>query len=391
MAFHRENQRVEANEILQAIADGQEIKLSGCTVSGAFDVNRFLLDDEDFDKSKLAVTKEGDTSVITITESIVCDSCIFEENVCFAPPWEKPDTLKVIFKENVAFNSSTFKGQARFGISTFEGVGSFDGCIFKCIASFRSVTYKSRALYRTALFEGYGLFDGSTFLGEARFTNTCFSKGGNFTNNLFDGITDFSGVYSRSKAVPIYESVKFTRKIYGDDETFWRFIKQASQEAGYYQLAGEAFYNERCAHLCRRFHGPNFTDLSAIKKLGRYIVGLRLVPEMIFGRLLFGYGERPTRVLVASAMVVVICGLYYSYGGAQIVNRIGDLGGQAGFDRFMDGLYFSTTTFTTLGFGDMYPRPDHMPTRVVAMTEALSGACLMSLFVVSLAKRFSRG
>ena len=388
MAFHRENQRVSASEILQAIANSQEIKLSGCTISGALDVNRFLLDDEDFDTSNLAVTQEDGTSVLTIPESIVCDSCTFEGNVCFAPPWEKPDILKVIFKNNVAFNSSTFKGQARFGLSVFEGVGSFDGCIFECIASFRSVTYKSRALYRTVLFEGYGLFDRSTFLGEARFTNTCFSKGGNFTNNIFKDVTDFSGVYSRSKAVPIYESVKFSRKIYGDDETFWRFIKQASQEAGYYQLAGEAFYNERCAHLCRRFHGPNFTDLSAIKKLGRYIVGLRLVPEIIFGRLLFGYGERPIRVLVASAMVVVICGLYYSYGGAQIITRMGD---QTHCNGFMDGLYFSITTFTTLGFGDMHPAADHLATRVVAMIEALSGACLMSLFVVSLAKRFSRG
>ncbi|MHC5180057.1 MAG: potassium channel family protein [Planctomycetota bacterium] len=57
---------------------------------------------------------------------------------------------------------------------------------------------------------------------------------------------------------------------------------------------------------------------------------------------------------------------------------------------FIEGLYYSTVTFTTLGFGDFYPAAD-MLTRVVTMFEALSGACLMALFVVTLSKRFSRG
>ncbi len=57
----------------------------------------------------------------------------------------------------------------------------------------------------------------------------------------------------------------------------------------------------------------------------------------------------------------------------------------------MDGLYFSIITFTTLGFGDMYPGPEHLLTRCVAMIEALAGVCLMALFVVSLSKRYSRG
>jgi uncharacterized MnhB-related membrane protein len=57
----------------------------------------------------------------------------------------------------------------------------------------------------------------------------------------------------------------------------------------------------------------------------------------------------------------------------------------------MDGLYFSTITFTTLGFGDMYPAYEHLLTRCIAMAEALSGACLMALFVVALSKRYSRG
>ena len=85
--------------------------------------------------------------------------------------------------------------------------------------------------------------------------------------------------------------------------------------------------------------------------------------------------------------IILFCGLYYSYGGAEIIDRTGEIA----LVEFHDGLYFSTITFTTLGFGDMYPVADHLATRYVAMLEALAGACLMALFVVTLSKRFSRG
>ncbi len=294
----------------------------------------------------------------------------------------------MVFKRDAAFNSSVFGGQVRFSGAVFHGLAGFDGCRFEAIAAFRKVRFQGRAMFRTVEFKGYGLFDSSSFRREGRFTNTCFSRGGNFTNVQFEGRTDFSGVYSLSKSVPIYESVRFSRRWYGDDETFWRFIKQASQEAGHYQLAGESFYNERCANLCWRFRGANYDELSRIKKIGRILWGIRLVPELVFGRLLFGYGERPIRVLVASVMVILICAFFYSLPGAEVMYR-GDP--SLSEQSFMDGLYFSTITFTTLGFGDMYPAREHLPTRVVAMVESISGACLMALFVVCLAKRYSRG
>jgi hypothetical protein len=53
-------------------------------------------------------------------------------------------------------------------------------------------------------------------------------------------------------------------------------------------------------------------------------------------------------------------------------------------------LYFSTITFTTLGYGDLYPSPEGFY-RQLAMAEAVAGGCLMALFVVCLAKRYSRG
>lgn len=48
-----------------------------------------------------------------------------------------------------------------------------------------------------------------------------------------------------------------------------------------------------------------------------------------------------------------------------------------------DSLYFSTTTFTTLGYGDISP-VGHF--RYVAMTEALTGLILIGLFVYGMTR-----
>jgi len=57
-----------------------------------------------------------------------------------------------------------------------------------------------------------------------------------------------------------------------------------------------------------------------------------------------------------------------------------------------EGLYYSTTTFTTLGLGDISPGyTENTLTRCITMLEAFSGAFLTALFVVCFWKRFSRG
>ncbi len=387
MSYQREKQRISATEVLQKIADGEEIALFSCTISGDLDVNRYFVDGEEFDLSSISYSKDGDKIILKLSQQITFNSCIFEGNVWFAPPWESPEQMQVDFEKEVLFNSSVFQGQARFTNAQFSSYAGFDGCVFEMIACFRNADFFDKAMFRTVAFNGYGLFTGVKFHQEARFTNTYFSKGGNFTNVHFLSRTDFSGVYSKSKSVPVYESVVFARRRYGDDETFWRFIKQAAQEAGYYQLAGESFYNERCAHLWRKFRGGDYDRLSAGGKFVQLLQSVRLLPEYVFGKLLFGYGERPVRVLVTGAIVILLCAFFYCSPYAQVVYR----SETAPLDlKFEDGLYLSAITFTTVGYGELHPS-QHRLTRIVAMSEALIGVCLTALFVVCLAKRFSRG
>jgi len=385
MAFQREKQSVSASELLQAIADGEDIKLTGCTITGVLDINRIFEPDEKFNTERLLLQHNQDCRSLALRQSIVFDKCTFEENAVFSGPWSEPDSLCVRFESDVIFNSSVFKGQARFRSAEFCGDAGFDGCTFGGVVTFKNATFHKEAKFRTVEFNGYCLLGNAVFMCSVRFTNTHFVRGANFSSVKFIGPTDFSGVFSSSRSVPQHDGVYFGRRRYGDDESFWRFVKQSAQEAGYYQMSGESFYNERSARLRGKFLGPDYDDLSVLKKLARLIFGLHLLPELLFGKLLFGYGERPVRVLVASALIIIVCAFVYSRPEALMYRD-----GPAVQTSFARGLYFSTITFTTLGYGDLYPAGTALY-RTVAMMEAVAGGCLMALFVVCLAKRFSRG
>ncbi|MCD4831908.1 MAG: potassium channel family protein [Anaerohalosphaeraceae bacterium] len=384
MVYQREKQRLTASEILQAMAEGQDVKLHRCSISGNLDVSRLLEKEEKFNIDKLNRRQEGEKAVITFSQQLSFTECEFEDSVLMSGPWAQPDSLAVVFKRDTSFNLSVIKGQCRFDGASFHGAAGFDGCKFERVASFRNVSFGSSAMFRTASFSGYTLLSGSVFSKDASFANTYFGKGGNFKDIVFKGRTNFSDVYSGSRSVPIYESVKFERGRYGDGEPFWRFIKQAAQDAGFYQLAGESFYNERCASLWKRFLGSDFDNLSFGKKLAKMAGGVRLLPEFVFGKMLFGYGERPVRVLIAAVVVILCCGLYYHSSGNILYQ------GESFELDWFDSIYFSTITFATLGLGDLYPAA-HSAGRVVVMFESLSGASLVAMFIVSLAKRFSRG
>jgi hypothetical protein len=384
LVFQREKQHVAATELLQNLANQHDLHLNQCVITGLLDINRLFTPAESFQTHTLVVTETPDNREINLPQSIIFDKCIFEENVVFSAPWLQPDSLKVKFENEVVFNRSRFKGQARFRNATFHKSAGFDGCAFDGVVTFKNATFEQEAKFRTVEFSGYFISGSAVFEKTARFTNSHFTKGANFDDVKFLDQTDFNGVYSSSRSVPAYDSVYFQRSTYGEDESFWRFVKQSAQEAGYYQLAGEAFYNERRARLWQKFRRTGYDELNILRKFVRIVTAIRLLPEFLFGKLLFGYGERPTRVLVAGAMIIIACAFFYSSPG-MLISRSGTTEAS-----FMQGLYFSTITFTTLGYGDLYPSPDNY-CRVLAMAEAITGGCLMALFVVCLAKRFSRG
>ncbi|ARN57001.1 Ion channel [Sedimentisphaera salicampi] len=385
MEFRREHQRLTASQVLQALADGQDISLLRCTVSGDLEVDRFFEKEEKFDTSNLQTSAQEQCRIITFPQKIIMNECTFEGNVFFAPEWDDEGLLRVVFKQDAVFNMSVFKEQTRFADSTFHGRAGFDGCKFYSVAAFTDCKFGAQAMFRTVEFHGYALFNRARFAQDARFINTLLSKGGNFKESLFMSAADFSGVYSTGKSLPTHYDITFARRCSGDGETFWRYVKQAATEAGYYKLAGDCFYEERKCNMRGRFYGKNFAKLDKKQKIAKLAKGIKLLPEFLLGDLLFGYGEKPVRVIYAALTVIITCGLlYFSVGDLECPHSPNG-------STFFESMYFSVITFTTLGFGDVYPNATHTFTRAVAMFEAISGTFLISLFVVCLAKRFSRG
>lgn len=94
------------------------------------------------------------------------------------------------------------------------------------------------------------------------------------------------------------------------------------------------------------------------------------------------YGESPARVAVSAAFVIAICASIFWFTGLTS-NATDEL-----LHSVWTSLYFSVVTFTTLGYGDFSPPPGLA--RVAATIEALCGLFLMSLFLVTLVRRFGR-
>lgn len=96
-----------------------------------------------------------------------------------------------------------------------------------------------------------------------------------------------------------------------------------------------------------------------------------------------GYSTKPSRVIfVAFAITLSFSALYLLFG----TPNYDDLSSQA----VLESLYFSFTTFATLGYGDISYGPTHPYLRLLSTVEAWFGAITLSSFVVVLSRKVFR-
>lgn len=102
------------------------------------------------------------------------------------------------------------------------------------------------------------------------------------------------------------------------------------------------------------------------------------------------YGESPWRVIGASLGVILLFGLVYPLGGFRGAGS-GEVIQVSSVNEWIaslpDGIYFSTLTFTTLGFGDFQPAGWG---KWLATAETALGATLIALLVFVLGRRAAR-
>ena len=102
-----------------------------------------------------------------------------------------------------------------------------------------------------------------------------------------------------------------------------------------------------------------------------------LVPNLVAR-----YGESSGRVLGTGTVTVLVCGvIYWAF---ELVARR-DTGEPAGL---VESLYFSSLTFTTLGYGDF--RPTSTAGQFLAVTETFIGVVLLAILVFVFGRQATR-
>ena len=87
---------------------------------------------------------------------------------------------------------------------------------------------------------------------------------------------------------------------------------------------------------------------------------------------LWGYGERPSRVVTFALLVISLSSLFFYFCGPTS----GDV---------IDSMHFSVFTFTTLGYGDIRHADDYM--KIVCSLEALLGTLSLGLLIAGFANK----
>jgi len=156
-------------------------------------------------------------------------------------------------------------------------------------------------------------------------------------------------------------------------EEVYRGLRRAYDSTGRFDEAGQFFQKEM---TMRRKMMPKWSS-------GR--IWSKLVD------LFCGYGEVPQRVIGFSLLLVFVCAAgYFGAGVNGPEGRIGfDAEGNMGTNirHFLNCVYYSIVTFTTLGYGDITPRGLARP---IAAFEAFAGAFMMALFVAVFGKKMTR-
>lgn len=101
---------------------------------------------------------------------------------------------------------------------------------------------------------------------------------------------------------------------------------------------------------------------------------------LTFSAFFWGHGERPFRTLIFAFFLIFIFAFFYTFGYLMQIGIIFQ-------PKFLEALYFSVITFTTVGFGDIVPVGD---ARILAAIEAFCALFTGPLLVVGLTRKYLR-
>ena len=273
------------------------------------------------------------------------------------------------FSDDTNFEDTDFGGYANFEVTSFSGRAYFTYANFSDDADFKSASFSEGANFWYATFGDDAYFWHVHFSGNTYFDSANFSGNAEFTSAEFDEVDFSNTAFSRMfllhdadfKRIKVsWGSLKELHSF--DGLTYIKLIKNF-REMEQFKDADDAYYQYR-----RQSQENKKWSLSKLSDR--------------FMQLSCGYGVKPWRTAAWAVAIVLIFTPFYFWRGG--IKRLKENNEDEKQDvSLYDAFYFSMTTFTTLGYGDLYPADRY---RMVAVTiEGLVGWLILALFLVTLA------
>jgi len=163
------------------------------------------------------------------------------------------------------------------------------------------------------------------------------------------------------------------KQLYAEAEEIYRSIGRVMRNQGMTAELGWFLYREMVTHR------KQLPKLSLPRFLSKII------------DLFCGYGEKPMRLISTAIIAIISFAMLYAVVGLQYNGEINNLAKTSSpteiIEVFSNAIYFSTVTFTTLGYGDFTPVGF---SRLIASIQAITGSFTVALFVVVFVRRMTR-
>jgi ion channel/pentapeptide repeat protein len=202
----------------------------------------------------------------------------------------------------------------------------------------------------------------------------CNLLGASFKGAKLENVIWGEQIMQERQAAEEAQDSAVAKDYYEQAEEVYRNLRMITEKQGLFEQAGQFFQNEMAM---RRMQMPLFSLRRLISK---------------FVDLFCGYGERPSRVVAFTLVVIGVFSLLFFYSGIQSAGQIiafdSSLTVSENFKYYLNSLYFSVVTYTTLGYGDIAPTLG--VSRFLAAFEALIGGFTLALFVVVFVKKMTR-